>query len=450
MLKKVTPVLALMLAAGAASADLYLNEVFRNPAGGSDNQWQMIELFGCGGQDLSGKAVVCVISDRTGGSGTLMDPYTYDDEVDESFYIPLSSKFKTNGNGFFCIWWSSSTASSTNLHTCANNSSVYGLFPVAGGAGGMQVADNDGSFDLNDADFDLATSRYEVCNSEIDIDNFDTPGTIKSSDSLTVLLIDVTAWRSAFDNHPSHKTSLGGDGDTLTEAEAKIILAKDAEWDHNDDGNASTGNAAKDSALSILYSTAGLIIDEVAISNDGGQEFTKEEANEIDFTPNSYTPDVISRVKNVANNYVGGGRKIKDLTTGVSDDYRDAYTEWANGDIGSNTTRLLVQGFGGVVVPNANAAQPVLVRVGPASTDVGSFHITYGTANESINKDHVDGANDFYVGDSDGEQITAAGCGGGLRFDRDGDGFVTVSDVRILLQGGDSAGALEAARLINN
>ncbi len=414
MKKTLTSAMALALAAGAAwatPASLRFNEVLRNPKGSADDQYQYIELYGCGGESLRNTLVICVVDD-----GATC-------EVDECFFIGATDWYKTNADGYFCIWWSDTAYTGTNLHTCAanGNSEVYNdWFPAYnfnGGNGGIKVnpANSGNPLVLEHGDFTGAAVRHEANFEEIQNVTSDGAGTIGGNGSLTMFIVDADAWA----------TALGGGA---TPSSVAALAKKDVVFDANRDGTAESN-----------FTTAAFlnaIIDEFAVDDgNGNHEYTSTNAREFDFTP-GFNPDVLVRMNDDTGSLVYNVGSISDGTD--TEEYRSAYHEWIAAEVSSNTTGDCDEGFGAVTPPGSGNTATVSNNDVPNASP--NFAFTPGKANY--------GGSTYTTASSSGHQISAD-CGGMLRFDRDGDGFVTVSDLYEMLRHGDMDSAVDAMQYLN-
>ena len=98
MMKQMMSIAALAMFAGAAQAQVVLSEIYENPAGGDDEFWEFIELYGHPGMSLDGYAVALI----KGG----MDPNgdgvpSEDPEIDEAFSL---DGLTIGANGFLVLY----------------------------------------------------------------------------------------------------------------------------------------------------------------------------------------------------------------------------------------------------------------------------------------------------------------------------------------------------------
>jgi len=245
--------LALACFAGAAFGQVVINEVMENPTdAGEDEFWEYIELYGEPGTDLTGYALVLVKggSDPDGNDVPNSAP-----EIDEAFSL---DGLTIGDNGILVIYNNVAGFSEVGLY-------VEGPFGPAGAAS---------------AGWDEMTNLY-IPNPDPDA------GNLANGDSSTYLLVRARPDYSVMDG-----MSLYGPG---------YAVAKETNPDQDFNSRldfAAQGFAAVDPMQ---------IVDDVAWSNNGGKEYTRDSDQEISDTP-GFNPDGLSRVAYYGENPMRGHR----------------------------------------------------------------------------------------------------------------------------------------------
>lgn len=194
------------------------------------------------------------------------------DEIDEAFHFPTSGgDYKFNEDGYFVILSTSGT-SSDSLSDQAADSNVYEALPSSVTDGGTFTGDrHEASF----AELETASEAF---------------GKLANTGSITIVLL--------CDVDPADLGDL-----------------------QKDDAVPTTGGVAD---------YPGTLLDEIAWTDNGGNEWTESEANEFDYSP-GFNPDYAIRVANITDDVVDTSIDI-----GGGEPYRDAYSEWYMGEIDSN------------------------------------------------------------------------------------------------------------------
>jgi len=245
--------LALAVFAGAACGQVVINEVMENPTdAGEDEFWEYMELYGTPGMDLTGYALVLVKggSDPE-GDGVPNSPA----EIDEAFSL---DGLTIGDNGILVVY--------NNLAGFSEiGSFVEGPFAPAGVAA---------------AGWDEMMNLY-IPNPDPDA------GNLANGDSSTYLLVRGRPDYSVVDG-----MSLYGPG---------YAVAKETDPDQD-------FNSRLDFAVQGFAAVDPLqIVDDVAWSNNGGKEYTRDSDQEISDTPD-FNPDGLSRVAYYGENPMAGHR----------------------------------------------------------------------------------------------------------------------------------------------
>jgi len=260
---------AIALAAGttAAHAQVVLNEVLSNPVGSGsiDDQWEYVELYGTPGMKLDGYAIAAVFggADPDGDNipGPLPAGWDSGDElaeIDEAWSLDGRT---IGSNGFLVIF-----------NNNANNSKILPLLPAA-------------------------TNRASFV--QCHIPTTDTAGRIKNDGSSTYVLVR---------KRPDQSLNAGG----LSVYGPNYAWRKDINTDVNYNsridfggplplgGELSVFGEDQSNVQNIAVPSPSILepyqmVDDIAISNGGGKEYTRSSQQEISDTP-GYNPDSFSRV----------------------------------------------------------------------------------------------------------------------------------------------------------
>lgn len=255
--------------ADSRRGDLFINEIWNDPNSG-DAPKEYIELYSPSGSiSLDGLAIVVIQSADTDDDGTIDVT-----EIDESFIFPSNGVYKTNSAGYFVLWNSDDDADidadtrdstyETQMKAQAADSEIYAKLPstvrqtLANGVG------------VTGTDIGELSTRYEASFDEIGTlgDTNDLPAQLTNDDSRTFLLIDLAGTGlEAAEEEKLHK-----DGNPDADLDGKIEI--------NEVGG--TGEELQ-------------IIDSVAVSDNGGAEYTYCDQEEWDVSP-GFNPDAMSRV----------------------------------------------------------------------------------------------------------------------------------------------------------
>jgi hypothetical protein len=257
---KFVPALALALCAGAANAQVVINEFITNPPGSGsiDNRWEFIELYGTPGMSLNGYAIGFASGgmDHDGDGFPSRDPLVGDPgdefpEMDEVFHLDGLS---IGANGFLVLYNT----------TSGGSTSILPLLPAA-------------------------TTRRAFPASHIP--SSDVANRIKNDGSMTVLLVrnrpfyQWTGTQSLYDGQPGYF------------AGTRYAFRKDINPDVDFNSRFDRGvEIPKPPTVDAVQNLLALqIVDEVSWSNEGGKEYTTSEQFQISDTP-GFNPDAMSRV----------------------------------------------------------------------------------------------------------------------------------------------------------
>ena len=265
--------MALAAIAGVAQGQVVINELLENPSGGDDEFWEFIELYGEPGLDLTGYAIVLA----KGGADPEDDgTANTQPEIDEAFSLDGLS---LGSNGLLVIYNNLAGFSEVGVY-------LGGPFGPAGTAS---------------AGWDEMTNLY-IPNPDPDA------GKLSNDDSSTYLLVRSRPNYSVVDG-----MSVYGPG---------YAVAKETNPDQDFNSRldfASQGFAAVDPMQ---------IVDDIAWSNNGGKEYTRDSEQEISDTP-MFNPDGLSRLAYFGENPMAGHRLDSD---GLAVSTRTADEEFVYGE----------------------------------------------------------------------------------------------------------------------
>lgn len=368
---RIAAMIGMMAAAGMAQSqngnfyeadsrrgDLFINEIWNDPNSG-DAPKEYIELYSPSGSiSLDGLAIVVIQSADTDDDGTIDVT-----EIDESFIFPSNGVYKTNSAGYFVLWNSDDDADidadtrdstyETQMKAQAADSEIYAKLPstvrqtLANGVG------------VTGTDIGELSTRYEASFDEIGTlgDTNDLPAQLTNDDSRTFLLIDLAGTGlEAAEEEKLHK-----DGNPDADLDGKIEI--------NEVGG--TGEELQ-------------IIDSVAVSDNGGAEYTYCDQEEWDVSP-GFNPDAMSRV-GICMDYCSAAACGSSTIDG-SDNYKWVYYNWVAGELsGSGSGSSLSfnwdggsNGFGGLA---ENCNGNVSLNTLPST---GGNALTPGAANTAVN-----------------------------------------------------------------
>jgi len=258
---------ALAVHAGAASAQVVINEVFENPPGSTDTAWEYIELYGVPGTDLTGYAVACLKGGVDEDGDGIPGPIPIDLDVDAGDeYAEIDEAYQLDGivipaNGFVVIYRGGGVLVNMN-----NNPAAAQTVKVS------------------------TTSRH--------IPSTDTPGQLANDISSTYVLVR---------RRPLHSTSGGASVYGAGYAWRKDV-AHDVDLDSDIDCGSEDVVVGSNSGFAPTTASLGLepyqMVDDLGWSNAGGKEYTRSEQNQISDTPD-FNPDGVSRV-----NYFGRNPRV--------------------------------------------------------------------------------------------------------------------------------------------
>ena len=247
-------VLCMMAAAG--NAQVVINEVFSNPPGSGssgDDRWEYIELYGAPGLKLDGYAVLPVFggsdTDGDGLPGPLPAGWDVGDEVPEIDEGWSLDGLTIGSNGFLVIY-------NDNGAGAGRPSFIPALLPTA------------------------TTRRTFV---QTFIPSFDVAGRVKNDGSATWVIVR---------KRPGH--SLNGSGQSVYGP--TYAWKKDIDPDTNFNSRIDFGFETP----TVLQPSPSVLepyqmVDDIAISNSGGKEYTRSNDQRVSDTP-GFNPDGFSRV----------------------------------------------------------------------------------------------------------------------------------------------------------
>ena len=357
------------LCAGAhlACAQVVINEVYSNPPGSGsiDDRWEYVEVYGPPGMSLNGWALAAVSGgqdpDGNGIPGPLSagDPGEEIPEIDEAWSL---DGLTIGANGLLCLF-------------------------------------NDAGSDLQLAQFNPQTARRSFVASHIP--TIDTAGRIINDGSITYTLVR---------RRPAHTLNTMGAslyGGTTTpdyfnttnpysfRKDSGIDVDFDGRWDFNGGATFVVSGLAVPPEVSVT-SEGGItadpvgtievvqVVDDLAISNLGGEEYSRSKQQEISDTP-AFNPDGVSRVFYFGSNPQRGHRLSG---SGDIEFTRMADEEFIYGDIPSVTTNAYGAGVSkGPTDPNGQTYN-ALGELDPAGEYllddifVAGFRLTPGNFND--------------------------------------------------------------------
>ncbi len=280
--------------ATAAHAQVVINEVYANPpTSGGDDNWEYVEIYGPAGMDLTGWAIGCISggqdpdgNDIPGGLGTVGDPGEELPEIDECWTL---DGLTIGSNGMLVVYNSAGTAPNRQVN----------LIPAA-------------------------TTRRSFVASHIP--TIDTAGKINNDGSITYALVR---------RRPFHTLNNAGaslyDGTTTPDyisTSNRYAFRKDSSPDVDFDGRfdlngiatfvigggmvvPETSTVSEDgiNADPVGLSEPVQMIDEIAISHNGGKEYSRSKQQEISDTP-GFNPDAVVRIFYFGSNPDRGSRFV--------------------------------------------------------------------------------------------------------------------------------------------
>lgn len=363
---KVVAAGALALFCSCGQAQVVINEVWANPAGGGSNDDvnEYIELYGTPGMSLTGYALATVFGGGDPDSDNIPGPVPQDDtgtfwdegdelpEIDEAWSL---DGMTIGSNGFLVIY---------------NNANNSGTNPIL-------------------LSLPAATTRARFTARHIPTS--DVAGRIKNDGSGTYVLVRKRPFHSL-----SGQTSLY-DGQSGYVTSSRYAWRKDVNQDVDFDGKLDYNGIGTvggspfppetpiDSEEDQLYSPLPTpapsslepyqMVDDVAVSNGGGKEYVRSSEQEIANTPN-FNPDALSRVAYYGTNPNRGDRLNSQSQVVPT---RSADEEFIYGEIPVNATRLYdAVKSGGPTFPG----QPA----GSRFTDISrtGFVMTPGNFNDGV------------------------------------------------------------------
>ncbi len=265
-----TGVSALAVIAGAASAQVIINEIFENPPGSTDSAWEYIELYGVPGTDLTGYAVACL----KGGV----------DEDGDGFPGPIPVDLDVDAGEEY-----------------AEIDEAYQLDGIVIPANGLVVIYRGGGVLVNMNNNPAAAQTVKVSTTSRHIPSTDTPGQLANDISSTYVLVR---------RRPFHTTS-GGASVYAPGYDWRKDVAHDVDLDSEIDCGAESVVAGSNAGFAPTSAPLGLepyqMVDDLGWSNAGGKEYTRSEQNQISDTP-GFNPDAVSRVNYLGRNPRSGWR----------------------------------------------------------------------------------------------------------------------------------------------
>jgi hypothetical protein len=323
--------LALSLFAAAGSAQVVLNEVWANPAGGGssgDDRWEYIEIYGTPGMKLDGYMIATVFGGADGADDNtpnnipgplplLPAPWDQGDELPEIDEAWTLDGLTIGSNGFLVIY-----------NNNGNNSNIAALLPAA-----------------------TNRSTYGAKH----IPTSDVAGRIKNDGSASFVLLRKRPFHSLVSNGSGGFVSQY-DGNAGYFAGTRYSWRKDINPDVNFDGKidlngvgttggnpnvAETPVNSEDTTYAVVPTPPPSslepyqMVDDFAFSNGGGKEYVRSSEQELSET-SGFNPDAITRVA-----YYGTNPNLGDRLNSMSVvvPTRSADEEFFYGDIPTNSTR---------------------------------------------------------------------------------------------------------------
>ncbi|MBX3379607.1 MAG: hypothetical protein KF805_05905 [Phycisphaeraceae bacterium] len=315
---------AAALIAAAGHAQVVLNEVWANPAGGGssgDDRYEYIELYGRPGMKLDGYMLASVFGGADDGNsipGPLPTGWDQGDELAEIDEAWSLDGMTIGSNGFFVLY-----------NNNGNNSLIPPLLPAA----------------TNRATF---VAKH--------IPTSDTAGRIKNDGSATFVLLRKRPFHTLISNGAGGFISQY-DGSTSYFSGSRYAWRKDVNPDVNFDGSIDLNGIATQNGFPYLPETpvdsedtsyvpvptppaSSLepyqMVDDISWSNGGGKEYSRSKQQEISDTP-TFNPDAVSRIYYFGSNPNLGDRLDSSnqvVPTHIADE------EFIYGDVPTNSTRL--------------------------------------------------------------------------------------------------------------
>ncbi|MBY0113385.1 MAG: hypothetical protein K2Y21_11225 [Phycisphaerales bacterium] len=353
--------MALSLFAAAGSAQVVLNEIWANPAGGGssgDDRWEFIELYGTPGMKLDGFMIATVFGGADDGNdipGPLPAGWDQGDELPEIDEAWTLDGLTIGSNGFLVLY-----------NNNGNNSLLAPLLPAA----------------TNRATF---ASKH--------IPTSDVAGRIKNDGSATFVLLRKRPFHTLVSNGSGGFVSQY-DGNAGYVAGTRYGWRKDVNPDVNYDGKidlngvgTTGGNPnvpeipvnSEDNSYAVIPTPPAMtlepyqMIDDVAWSNGGGKEYVRSQDQEISGT-SGFNPDAVSRVA-----YYGTNPNLGDRlnSSNVVVATNSADEEFIYGDILVNSARAYdTLNSAGPTIPGQVAGSRFNRRSG------GGFLVTPGAFND--------------------------------------------------------------------
>ncbi len=317
-------VLSLVACAGTASAQVVINEVWANPAGGGgsgDDRFEYIELYGTPGMKLDGYMIASVYGGADDGNnipGPLPTGWDQGDELPEIDEAWTLDGMTIGSNGFFVLY-----------NNNGNNSNIPALLPDA-------------------------TNRATFIQKHIPTS--DTAGRIKNDGSATFVLLRKRPFHTLVSDGAGGFTS-SYDGSAGYFSGTRYGWRKDVNPDVNFDGGIDLNGIAtqngfpyppetpvdsEDTSYAVIPTPPAMtlepyqMVDDLSWSNGGGKEYARSQEQEISDTP-TFNPDAVSRVAYYGTNPNSGDR-LNALNQVVPT--RSADEEFIYGDVLVNSTRL--------------------------------------------------------------------------------------------------------------
>jgi len=316
--------IAAALIAAAGNAQVVLNEVWSNPAGGGssgDDRYEYIELYGKPGMKLDGYMLASVFGGADDGNnipGPLPTGWDQGDELPEIDEAWSLDGLTIGSNGFFVLY-----------NNNGNNSNIPALLPAA-------------------------TTRATYISKHIPTS--DVAGRIKNDGSATFILVRRRPFHTLVSNGAGGFTSMY-DGSANYFSGSRYAWRKDVNPDVNCDGMLDLNGIAtqngfpylpetpvnsEDTSYSVVPTPAPMtlepyqMVDDITWSNGGGKEYSRSQQQEISDTTN-FNPDAISRI-----HYYGTNPNLGDRLDSLNHvvPTHTADEEFIYGDVPTNSTRL--------------------------------------------------------------------------------------------------------------
>lgn len=276
-MKSVIAAAAVLAVAGAANAQVVINEVLENPPGGAgttDARWEFIELYGKPGMSLDGYAIALLKGGRDPDGTDAPASSDPDDnsEIDEAFTL---DGFKLGPNGFLVLF--NGIDSPFGLDAFVPNF----LTPNPAFDMGQPVSGANPRF--------LDGEEFQTFHIPIPSNPNEDSGSLNNDGSSSYVLVR---------RRPNHSIDMNGQSVYAP----GYAFAKETIPDLDFDGKADFGTETGPFFIpqNAPHSTPRMLqpfqmVDDLAWSNGGGKEYVQSSEQEISET-SGFNPDTVSRV----------------------------------------------------------------------------------------------------------------------------------------------------------